>query len=228
MVIVYCLDSNYVQYAEISIKTVKKFNPEAKIIVVSEKPIEVKGADKYFVFNLGGQHRNRGEGDRISNAAYLKLLLTNLPYNKVIFIDGDVLCQGSLNELWDSNVSVIGLCESHNYGKKQAAELGISLYGLSGVMLMRLDVLRRLDFTNKCFLMEKKIPELKTGWQHEETILNYGWHDLLTFVDKKWNYCYNRNYDYPLDYKDAVLLHFAGKDKSAMLKYYEENFNGKG
>lgn len=225
MVIVYCLDSNYVKYAELSIKTVKKFNPEAKIVVVSEKPIEVEGADEYFVFDLGGQHRNRGNGDRISNAAYLKLLLPNLPYDKIVFIDGDVICQGSLQELWDLDVSLIGWCESHNYGKKQAEELGIKLYGLSGVMLMRLDNLRKCDFINKCFKMEKEIPELKTGWQHEETILNYGWHDKLTFLDKKWNYCFDRKYDYPLNYKDVMLLHFVGKDKSAMLKYYEENFN---
>lgn len=225
MICVWCLDDKYKQYAELSIKTVKKFNSEAKIVVVSEKPIEVEGADEYFVFDLGGQHRNRGKGDRISNAAYLKLLLPNLPYDKIIFIDGDVICQGSLQELWDINVSLIGWCESHSYGKKQAAELGIKLYGLSGIMLMRLDKLRQIDFTNKCFLMEKEVPELKTGFQHEESILNYGWNDKLTFVDKKWNYCYNRNYDCPLDYKDAVLLHFAGKDKSVMLKYYQENFS---
>lgn len=225
MIVVYCLDDKYKQYAELSIKTVKMFNPEAKVVVVSEKPIEVKGADKYFVFNLGGQHRNRGVGDRISNAAYLKLLLTNLPYNKVIFIDGDVLCQGSLQELWDSKVDYIGLCPSHNYGRMQAQELGIPIYGLSGVMLMRLNKLRNIDFTNKSFLIEKKIPELKTGFHHEESVLNYGWYDKLTFLDKKWNYCFDRQYDYPLNYKDVILLHFPGRNKSDMLKYYQEHFN---
>lgn len=219
MICVWCLDDNYKQYAELSIKTVKKFNPKAKIVVVSEKPIEVEGADKYFVFNLGGQHRNRGVGDRISNAAYLKLLLTNLPYNKVIFIDGDVLCQGSLDELWDTNVDYIGLCESHSIGKKQAAELGLKRYGLSGMLLLNLVNLRKINFIEESFKFEKEntIPDIM--WRHEETVINCRWTDKLTFLPIKFNYCHNRRYNNPIPENEAVLLHIVGKDKSFMFKY---------
>ena len=219
MIICYCIDEAYKIFAEISIQSVKKNNPEAKIVIVSEKPIEVNGADEYYVWDLGGMHRNRGEGDRISNAAYLKLLLPRLPYDKIIFLDGDTICQHPLDDLWNEDVTYIGLCESHNYGKKQAEELGINLYGLSGMMLMRLDNLRKIDFTKKCFELESKVPELKTGWCHEESILNYGLWDKLTFLDKKYNYCFHRQYDDPIDYNDAVILHICGKDKSYMFEY---------
>ena len=222
MIIVYCLDSNYVQYAELSIKTVKKFNPEAKIVVVSEKPIYVAGVDGYFLFDLGGRHRNRGKGDRISNAAYLKLLLPKLPYDKIIYIDGDVICQAPLDELWNTDVTYIGLCESHAYGKKQAKELGVSLYGLSGMMLMNLSGLRGYMFTDRCLDAENHIPELKTGWCHEETIINWVMKGKLTFLDKKFNYCHDRIYDDPIPEKDAVILHIVGKDKSYMNRYKEE------
>jgi len=223
MIIVYCIDNNYKKYAELSIKTVKKHNQKAKIVVVSEKLIEVSGADEYFVFDLGGQHRNRGIGDRISNAAYLKLLLPQLPYEKIIFIDGDTICQDSLDFLWNKYVNYIGLCESHNYGKKQAKELGLEKYGLSGMMVMNLQNLRDIDFTTKCFQIEKTIPNLITGYQHDETIINTLLGGSLTFLPQKYNYCYERKYDNPIKYEDVVILHFPGKDKDGMIKYYEQH-----
>ncbi|MBO7693658.1 MAG: glycosyltransferase family 29 protein [Methanobrevibacter sp.] len=219
MIIVYCLDNAYVPFAEISIQTVKKHNPDAKIVIVSEKPINVNGADEYYVWDLGGIHRNRGEGDRISNAAYLKLLLPRLPYDKVLFLDGDVICQHPLDNLWGTSVEYIGLCESHSYGKKQAEDLGIDRYGLSGMMLLNLKNLRQIDFTKKAFEKEKDIPTPKTGWHHEETILNTCFYDLLEFLPIRYNYCFHREYEKPIDYNDAIILHICGKDKSYMFEY---------
>ena len=219
MRVCYCIDEAYKVFTEISIQTVKKHNPDAKIVIVSEKPIQVNGADEYYVWDLGGIHRNRGEGDRISNAAYLKLLLPRLPYDKVLFLDGDVICQHPLDNLWGTGVEYIGLCESHSYGKKQAEDLCIDRYGLSGMMLLNLKNLRRIDFTKKAFEKEKDIPTPKTGWQHEETILNTCFHDLLEFLPIRYNYCFHREYEKPIDYNDAVLLHICGKDKSYMFEY---------
>ena len=219
MIICYCIDEAYKVFTEISIQTVKKNNPDAKVVIVSEKPIQVNGADEYYVWDLGGIHRNRGEGDRISNAAYLKLLLPRLPYDKVLFLDGDVICQYPLDNLWGTGVEYIGLCESHSYGKKQAEDLGIDRYGLSGMMLLNLKNLRQIDFTKKAFEKEKDIPTPKTGWFHEETIINTCFHDLLEFLPIRYNYCFHREYEKPIDYNDAVLLHICGKDKSYMFEY---------
>lgn len=222
MIIVYCLDERYKGLAEVSIKTVRKHNPLAKIVVVSENPMNVKGSDDNYIFYLDGQHRTRGAGDRISRAAYLKLLLPNLPYDKIIFLDGDVICQHPLDELWNTDVPYIGLCESHVYGKKQAKELGVPKYGLSGMMLMNLKALRDMDFTNKCLKEERQIPALATGWQHDETIINWVMKGKLTFLDKKFNYCHDRAYDNPIPEKDAVILHIVGKDKSFMANFVEK------
>lgn len=223
MIVAYCLDSAYVPFAEISIQTVKKHNPTAKIVVVSEHPIQVNGADEYFVFDLGGQHRNRGDGDRISNAAYLKLMLTKLPYDKVLFLDSDTICQHPLDNLWNTDVEYIGLCESHKYGEKQSKDLRIAKYGLSGVMLLNLSNLRKIDFTRRAFEKEKDIPVPKTGWHHEETIINACFWDLLEFLPIRYNYCYHREYKNPIDYNDAVILHICGKDKSYMFEYARKN-----
>ena len=219
MIIVYAIDENYKKLTEISIKTVKKNNPEAKIIVVSEKPIDVKGMDENYIFDLGGQHRNRGFGDRITNAAYLKLMLPELPYDKVIFMDGDTICQKPLNDLWEYDIEYIGVTESHSYGKKQAKELGLKKYALSSMMVMNLKNLRKLDFTKKSFEFEKTNQIPTKLWRHEETILNILWEDILTFLPVKFNYCYNREYDNQIKEQEAVILHIIGKDKSKMLEY---------
>ena len=218
-VIVYCLDKNYIPLAEISIRTVKEHNPEAKIVIVSEREIVVRGADEYFVCDLGGRHRNRGLGDRISNAAYLKLLLPKLPYDKIIFLDGDTIVQHSLDEIWNEDVEYIGLTESHSYGKKQAKELGLQRYGLSGMLLLNLANLRKINFIEESFRFERenKIPD--SMWRHEETILNCRWTDKLKFLPVKFNYCHNRQYDNPIEEKDAIILHIVGKDKSYMYNY---------
>ena len=219
MIVVYCLDSSYVLFAEVSIQTLKKYNPTVKVVIVSEKPLKVKGADEYYVFDLGGQHRNRGVGDRISNAAYLKLMLPKLPYDKIIYLDGDTLIQKPIDEIWNMDIEYIGVTQSHKYGDKQAKELGIERYALSGFMVMNLKNLRKINFIERSFEIEKEIPYLECGFQHDESILNYGWWDKLTFLPLRYHYCYNREYDEKIDYRCVSILHIVGKDKSYMFEY---------
>ena len=219
MIVVYCLDNIYVPLAEISIQTLKRHNPEAKIIIVSEKPLDVKGMDENYVFDLGGQHRNRGIGDRISNAAYLKLLLPKLPYEKIIYLDGDTIIQKPLDEIWNMDIEYIGVTESHKYGKIQAKDLGLDRYALSGFMVMNLNNLRDFDFTNKCLKAENDIPTPNSGWQHDETIINFLMRDKLTFLPLRYHYCYHREYETPVDYNDVSILHIVGKDKSYMFQF---------
>lgn len=222
MIIVYVADKNYTNYLEKSIKSFKKFNPSAEIVVFTENKLDIDV--KQYEYKLHKLFRNRGIGDRISNTAYLKLFLTDLPYDKVIYTDCDTICQAPLNELWDMPCKYINLCESHAYGKKQAKAIGSEKYGLTGMMVMNLKNLRKIGFTEKCLDVEKNYPTPETGWQHDETCINVSLKNKLTFVDKKWNYCHNRNYDNPIKEFDAKILHYVGKDKKDMLEipFYDE------
>ena len=40
--------------------------------------------------------------------------------------------------------------------------------------------------------------------------------DKLNFVDKKWDYCLNREYDEPIEPESAKILHYIGKQKELM------------
>lgn len=218
MIVVYCCDENYIEYTARSIRSVRKFNPYAQIIVVSEMPINfwMDGVEKVTI-PLPKQFRTRREVDRITNAAYLKCFLTELPYDKILYLDGDTICQGPLNELWEMPCEYINICESHNHCKLQAKDLGHEKYGLTGMMVMNLKNLRKFGFTEKCLDVEANYPTPPvTGWRHDETCINVAMGDKLNFVDKKWDYCLNREYDEPIEQASAKILHYIGKQKELM------------
>lgn len=226
MIVVYCLDQNYKEITALSIRSVRKFNPQAKIIVVSEYDIGfyMDGVETAFK-SLPEKLRTRGENDRITRAAYLKCFLTELPFEKIIYMDGDTICQGPLNELWEMPCEYINLCESHKFGKNQAIELKHEKYGLTGMMVMNLENLRKVDFTKKCMEVMKFCPEPKlTGWHHEETCINVGFYDKLNFIDHKWNYCHAREYDEPIPEAQAKILHYVGRASKEEMKHLP-NYN---
>lgn len=219
MIITLCIDKNYIDYARISIATYRHHNPEARIVVCSEEPMPKDiGYDENVIIKLPRKFRTRGKDDRISNTAYMKLFLTKLPYEKILYVDADTICMKKLDKLWNMGCRYINLCESHSYGKKQAADLGIEKYGLTGMMLMNLNALRRINFTDKCLEVETRYPTPKTGWQHDETCINVAMKDRLNFIHKKWDYCHNRKYDNPISEDKAYILHYVGIDKLKMIK----------
>lgn len=214
MIIVYVADENYLGMVKKSIVSYHKYNPNAHFVVVSEHPLDIDVEN--VVIDIG-EHRGL---TRISNAAYLKLYLTQLPYDKIIYVDCDTICQYPLNELWEMPCDYINLCET--YWEKQIKEFG--RYGLTGMMVMNLKALRDDNFTEKCLEVEKTYPTPETGWRHDETCINVSYKDKINFIDVKWNYCHNREYGARAMHEwDAKILHIVGHDKSYMdnFKFYK-------
>lgn len=220
MRIAYVLDENYIDMATVSIASYRYHNPHAKIIVVSERPMPKEmGYDENIIIKLPKIFRNRGEGDRITNAAYLKCFLTQLPYRRILYVDPDTICQQNLRELYNKPCQYICITESHSRGQKQAEALGLERYGMTSVMLMNLEELRKIDFTNRCLNVIETSNVPTEWWQHDETAINLAMKDLLTFVDVKYNYCHNRKYDNPIPEESAHILHYVGDGKKDMPKF---------
>lgn len=220
MNIVWCIDDNYIKYAKVSIASYKKHNPKAKIYVVSEYHIEnTIDYDENIIIKLPKKFKNRGEGDRITNTAYLKLFLTELPLDKILYVDADTICQKPLEDLWNQDIEYIGATETHSYGKQQSKELGIDRYALSGFLLLNLKNLRKINFTEESVKFEKENLIPTNIWRHEETILNCRWHDKIKLLPIKFHYCHNRKYDNPIPENEAYILHIVGGKKSDMYKY---------
>ena len=199
--------------------SVMRYNKDVKFVVMTDKQMNIPGAELYYIKPDRSLFKFR-EVDRMRDGVYYKFYLPQLPYDKILYIDCDVLCQRPLKDLWDEPCDFICATESHQYGRVQAAELGLQKYALTGMMLMNLKALREVNFTQKCL---DKLSEVSPKW-HDETIINVLFSDKIKFVDKKYNYCKNRQYDNPIPESDAYLLHYVGRQKKYMLKV--EDFPG--
>lgn len=217
--IAYVVDNplRYIRLLNQSIRSVKKYNPSANITVLSRHNFKMPGA-KVMTFNPGKHKFRFKPGDRMHEGVYYKFWLPLLPYKKIIYLDCDTVCQRPLASLWNTPCDFICGTESHSFGKSQAAELGRDRYMLTGVMLMNLDALRAADFTNRCI---RRMESDQFSW-HDESVINLEFGDQIAFIDKKYNYCHNRDYDEPIPESDAYILHFVGKHKNAMLGF--QNF----
>ena len=218
MEIVYVFDKNYLKYFEMSVKSVLKYNPNAHITVVSPEKLNIDKKFDNVVMKVEGKMKHR-EKDRITDATYLKLHLPKLPYDKILYIDADVLCKKPLGDLWNKSCDYIAMSESHKFGDKQAAEYNHTRYGLSGVMLMNLKAMREDNFIEKSFVpFDSSFLSL---WCHEESIINYYFYDKIDFIDRKYNYCYRRDYRNPVPTDEIVLLHFPAGEKGNMSLVYK-------
>lgn len=215
MIVAYVCDRPYIPYLMASMASVKRYNPDTEFVVLSDEALEIPGT----VVHVIKPDYNRfkfNPNDRMNAGVYFKLYLPSLTYDKVLYLDCDMICQRPLNELWNTEVNYIAGTESHRYGKKQAMELGVDKYLLTSMMLMNLKALREDNFTEKCLSTLDKV----TPKQHDETIINLTYNDKIKWLDVKYNYCASRHYDNPIHEEDAYLLHMIGPDnKKHILKY---------
>lgn len=224
MIIAYVADEHYLPYLKRSMESVRKYNKDAKFAILSRDICQTQfpySDVRCFIIDPGQTKFKFRQNDRMREGVYYKFYLPYLPYDKVLYMDCDVLCQRPLNDLWAEKCDFICATESHIYGKTQAAELGLNKYALTGMMLLNLKALRKADFTQKCL---DRLAKENPHW-HDETIINLEFNDKIRFIDKKYNYCRDRIYKNPIPEQDAYLLHYVGRQKRDMLTPEFEGLN---
>ena len=213
LTVAYVCDERYLPYLKVSMASIRRYNRDVEFAILSSKPLKVEGA-KVFTFKPDTDKFKFRLNDRMREGVYYKFYLPTLPYDRILYIDCDVLCQRPLGQLWKEKCDFICATESHSYGTMQARELGLDKYALTGMMLMNLKALRKANFTQVCLdRLAKETPKF-----HDETIINLAFHDKIRFIDKKYNYCRKRPYLEPIPESDAYLLHYVGGQKADMLK----------
>lgn len=220
MNIAYVCDERYIPFLIKSIETVKRYNPSAQFSVITRdiKQIpEIPGLPDIYIHNISpdsSQFKYR-QNDRMQEGVYYKFWLPELPYDKVLYLDTDIICQRPLTDLWKEKCQYICATESHDYGKKQAIQLGLPKYANTGVMLMNIKALREINFTQRCL----NRLSIESPDQHDETIINLEFQDKIRYLDHKYNYCRERKYEHPIPESDAYNLHYiGGKQKAEMIK----------
>lgn len=241
--VVWCCNDNplYVDMLNESFHSVYAYNKRirAHVITTSSSPIE--GIDKriHQVYcNPDIEFRERlntheGPSDRLRNVSYLKLFIPELLTNvdKCLFVDCDCLCFRDIEPIYDLPVKYLYM-SAIDVRKSRKKELNIKEdgdYFSSGVMLMNLRELRNIDFRNK---MLTHMFSIKIDfWCHEETLINYNFHDQIQKFDfniQRFNSSDFRYNDFEALKKNSqniFFLHVGGQNKRIffdLLKYSDE------
>lgn len=211
MKIVLATDNNYVQHCAITISSILKNNSDVTIYILTEclsdecKSIlqdEVQAYDSKIEFVMVEKSiidslpmPSHSYLSHISRATYYRLLLPNIissDVDKVIYLDCDLIVNGSLNELWNINIEhyAIAACKQIG-GGRDGRRLGIpKKYGYfnAGVLLVNVQYWREHDVSKS--LVDYLFTHSETVVFHDQDALNAVLYDQCFHLNQRWNMNY--------------------------------------
>lgn len=236
--VVYCFDQGFIPFVQKSIESVLRYNPNIEIILCVPTYFEEFKSYKQIVIKDILQKINAFiETERyspyITKAAYIRLLLPNLlqEYNKVLYLDGDILCSGNLTQLLNTPVEFIGgvpdIAESNIVAKLNMNNLNYSHYINSGMLLMNLENLRKFDFVQKCITYPVEKYPKNVQFFHDQAIINDLLKNNITILPSIYNCQLNYMRKYSIDEYNSLiiqgnkLIHFLGETNTDL--FFEIN-----
>ena len=250
-------DDNYVMPTGVLMMSVSENNKNVNYhILVGENFSEDK---KDRLIQIAEQHKNgisfyqinaefkdefpfgkENQAHRVSYATYYRLLITELlpkDINKIIYLDGDMVVRGSLNSLWNTDISgyavgvVYDMDEMKHCTSQRLPYPMDSGYFNAGVMLINFDYWRK----HKC--LERFISFAKSNWEilhfHDQDILNG-----VLYDEKKWlpiTYNFQNGFIYKYNNKgyreeleaeihrtmyNPLIVHFSSPDKPWLIESF--------
>ena len=137
------------------------------------------------------QHRH------VSEAALLKFDLPALfpDYAKILYLDDDLLILDDLKQLWDTPLEQRYAAVIKDYAACQNGahdqRIGHKDYFNSGVMLLNLDLFRKVDMTSR--LMDAKINDPVPGAFMDQTAFNMAFDENVTYISPRYNMMRSNN-----------------------------------
>ena len=157
--IVFASDRGYLPHLSVALASLIDSNSEVALniyIINSDinsdewlNLVQLDTQNKHTFFNA--QINDQELEDLVTNyhftkANYYRLFIDDIvPYDKALYIDSDVVINGSLAEIWNTNIDDVCLAavEEPNFSRHDDLEMSLnSRYFNSGVMLLNLDVWR--------------------------------------------------------------------------------------
>lgn len=199
--IVYCFDEGYAAYAAVSILSAFKNcsspiqiycitnskNDEALSILthlINEHSIDIS-----IIKNDGANFSTWKEYFHISQATYLRLLIPSLiPFKKVIYLDCDTLVIGDISKLFKTNLNDIAISGVHDLkGSKSSLLKRVNgdTYINAGVLVMNLELLRKMHFLDQCITLYTK-DETSITWQ-DQCLINKVLEGNKLILPNEWN-----------------------------------------
>ncbi|EMF4674187.1 lipopolysaccharide 3-alpha-galactosyltransferase [Providencia stuartii] len=166
-----------------------------------------------------------------SYATYFRFIIADYFSNqleRMIYMDADIICQGSLNELLDikfSDDQVAAVVPERDavWWQKRADALGVpnisTGYFNAGFLLINLINWSRLDISAKAMeLLSQEEIKAKISYLDQD-ILNILLTGKVIYLDGKYNTQYSLNYELQKDKKEnpitdnTILIHYIGPTK---------------
>lgn len=214
MHIAFCTDTNYIMPAGVAMISVCENNTEEEItfhLVVTDEVTSSDEVDKKVrpLFDIASKYNKNASIYRlsseklspfvckgasyISTTAFARIFLPEIldnSINKVLYLDCDLVCDGSLKDLWNTDLKdncPFGAVVDSNFDAPmyhKIAEIPAKAYYInSGVLLMNLDCWRKNNYIDLCVktAAEKMFPLL------DQDLLNHLFHGSLCYLPIKYN-----------------------------------------
>lgn len=168
---------------------------------------------RFYYFNreeLNALNHNLNINLHISTATYYRLFLPSIlkDIDKVLFLDSDIIVDGSLDKLFTTNIEGHTLAAVRSDNEDIVKKLSLKdEYFNAGVMYMNLDHLRRNEYESRFLSFINKYPELITFW--DQDVLNKVTEGTTISIDSKWNFLPNNDNVNT----QPIIIHYAGTHK---------------
>ncbi len=167
-----------------------------------------------------------------SYATYYRFIMGKVLYklvDKVLYIDADILCIGSLADLKNIKMNeniVLAISEDGTFNVKRLG-LQQGKYFNAGVLYIDINKWNDAQIAEQAVELLQKNPEKYTYL--DQDVLNILLDGKTCFIDKKWNYLYDmRKMDSKLPI-GVIFIHFIGdkpwqrwSEHHFMVKFYDE------
>ncbi|WP_202305812.1 lipopolysaccharide 3-alpha-galactosyltransferase [Dryocola clanedunensis] len=163
-------------------------------------------------------------------ATYFRFIIADYFANrntKLLYLDADIACQGSIQELVDLNfkdneVAAVVTERNKDWWKKRSVTLGVAEldngYFNAGFLLINIPAWTRTNVSEKAINM-LKTPEVTDKITHlDQDVLNMLLVGQTRYIDKKFNTQYSLNYELkdtainPVN-ESTVFIHYIGPTK---------------
>lgn len=175
--------------------------------------IELESLDKYFDFSIDTSGWNP-----IVLARLLVDKLIPTDVNKILYLDGDTIVRGDLNELWNINLNrhTFAMSIEPTVDKKRKEDLGLKNYPYynAGVILINLARFRKIN-ASKTIIDYYRESEGKL-FANDQDAINASMKDEILTISPKYNY-YNIFYQYPYWFLKRLMGDVKYIDKETFL-----------
>lgn len=205
MNIVYCCTANYIEKIKPSIKSLRRFNPKARVFLITEsdscdiedvKVIDIRGQEWFTPQNCVNYY------NQFTYVSFMKVLYpTLLPVDKVIHLDGDTIINDSLEPLWKTDLKGkwFGMCQEYRGWYRPFGDK----YYNAGVYVANLKQLRKGNIQDT---MVDYLRNVKQPWGEQDALVKYGL-EQDKFVDIDIRYNENQFTGFT---DNPAIVHYAG------------------